>query len=147
MVSHQSIFTFRSSSHHSIILAIQSKTKAKFLLNWLWERNRVQIHVVTKKEAKEMNKAKRWEFTVNEENEAKAESKQKEKYKYPKYKVRDEDASHHHKEEAGKPPPPISNDPFGFYLHCHLLLLVHTWLINYWFNLGGVILQRSFNRC
>jgi regulator of protease activity HflC (stomatin/prohibitin superfamily) len=63
--------------------AIKSKLHAKTLLRWLVEKNRVQVHMVTKEEARDQAKSRKWEFEVNEDNEQKAERKTKEKYAYP----------------------------------------------------------------
>merc|ERR1711879_39867 len=65
---------------------IRSKLHAKDLLRWLVQKNRVQIHLVTKEQARDQAKSKRWEYEVNEFNEQKAESKLKPKYAYPNAK-------------------------------------------------------------
>jgi hypothetical protein len=44
----------------------------------------VQIHLVTKEEARDQAKSRRWEYEVNESNERKVERKTKEKYRHPK---------------------------------------------------------------
>jgi aminopeptidase N len=66
--------------------AIKSKLHAKDLLRWLVQKNRVQIHMVTKEQARDQAKSKRWEYEVNEFNEQKAERKLKPKYAYPNAK-------------------------------------------------------------
>lgn len=68
------------------IAAIKSKLHAKDLLRWLVRKNRVQIHMVTKEQARDQAKSKRWEYEVNEFNEQKAERKLKPKYAYPNAK-------------------------------------------------------------
>ena len=50
------------------------------------QKNRVQIHMVTKEQARDQAKSKRWEYEVNEFNEQKAERKLKPKYAYPNAK-------------------------------------------------------------
>lgn len=60
---------------------IESKAKAKSLLRWLWERNRVQLHGTHKEKGRV-----RWEYSVHEGNEQKADRRMKDKYRYPKPK-------------------------------------------------------------